>query len=74
MSNTDTHSSTSIQLRHVFACQGKQMHLNTGTRLLQKGSIDKCPDCGAPVYDATNTPVGMAFFAHARPDLGDLPS
>jgi hypothetical protein len=37
---------------------------------LQAGDITKCPQCGAEVYDATDTPVGQAYFAFSRPDLG----
>ncbi len=71
MTQQTSHMDTSKQFRHVYACQGSQMHMTTGTRLLQSGDPSKCPECGAAVYDATNTPVGKSYFAFARPDLGD---
>jgi uncharacterized paraquat-inducible protein A len=68
------HMDTSQQIRHVFACHGPKMHINPGFVLLRKGDISKCPDCGAEVYDATDTLVGQAYIAFARIDLGNRPS
>jgi hypothetical protein len=65
---------TSQQIKHVFACRGSSMHIHPGFVLLRKGDIDHCPDCGADVYDVTDTPIGKAYFAYTRPDLGEKPS
>ena len=65
---------TSQRINHVFACQGTPMHLTPGYKLLRAGDISKCPDCGQDVYDASETPVGQAYIAFARIDLGEKPS
>jgi hypothetical protein len=65
---------TSQKLNHVYACQGAQLHLTPGFKLLQAGDITHCPTCGAAVFDATDTPVGQAYIAFARIDKGERPS
>ena len=65
---------TSQQINHVFGCQGPTLHINPGFVLLRNGDIHKCPDCGADVYDASDTPVGRAYIAFGRIDLGEKPS
>ena len=67
------HMDTSRRINHVFACQGGSMHITPGFKLLASGNTNKCPQCGADVYDATDTPVGKAYIAFGRIDLGDLP-
>jgi hypothetical protein len=65
---------TSQKIMHVFACRNQEkQHYHPGLALLRAGDIEHCPTCGEEVYDATDTPAGMAYFAHARPDLGDRP-
>jgi hypothetical protein len=66
---------TSQQLRHVFGCLGSTMHVMPGFRLLRAGDITHCPvpECGAPIHDITDTPLGQAYMAFARPDLGERP-
>lgn len=61
---------TSQELRHVFACRGETMHITPGTELLKRGDANTCPQCGATLYDATDTPVGRSYFAFVRQDLG----
>lgn len=68
------HMDTSQKINHVYGCQGPTLHLNPGFVLLRKGDITKCPDCGADVFDASNTPVGLAYLEFARMDLGKRPS
>jgi hypothetical protein len=68
------HMDTSQQINHVFACRGPKMHVTPGFKLLQAGDIKHCPDCGADVYDATDTPIGQHYKAFARLDLGEKPS
>lgn len=65
---------TSQKLKHVFGCAGPTMHLMPGFRLLQSSYPGRCPECGAEVYDATNTPIGQAYLAFTRSDLGKDPS
>jgi hypothetical protein len=60
---------TSQRIFHVFGCTGPFMHLVPGFAVLQTNS-SHCPYCGADVQDVTNTPVGKAYFAQTRPDLG----
>lgn len=72
--NPTTNMDTSTKFKHVFGCQGKTLHLTPGYLLLRSADPRKCPDCGADVFDATDTPVGAAYIAFARIDLGDLPS
>lgn len=61
--------STSQRLLHVFICEGTHSHVHPGLALLTIGK-PKCPTCGAEVKDITDTPLGQAYFAFARPDLG----
>jgi predicted RNA-binding Zn-ribbon protein involved in translation (DUF1610 family) len=61
--------STSQQIKHIFMCSGQKVHVFPGTELLRVGKFE-CPDCGAPVHDITDTALGKAYFAFARPDLG----
>lgn len=64
---------TSQQLRHVFLCSGSPAHITPGITLLRSGNLDKCPQCGAPVHDCTNSFLGQSYLAFARLDLGDRP-
>lgn len=57
---------TSQQINHVFGCLGKKLHLTPGFMLLRKGDVTKCPDCGAEVYDATDTPIGAEYLRQAK--------
>ena len=68
------HMDTSQKINHVFGCQGTTLHITPGFKLLASGDASKCPQCGAETFDATNTPVGQAYIAFGRIDLGDLPS
>lgn len=61
---------TNHRINHVYGCRGTTLHLTPGFKLLQSGQIKKCPQCGAELYDATNTPVGQYYIAFARADLG----
>jgi len=61
---------TSQRIFHVFACSGKELHVTSGFALLASGKGSVCPKCGAAVEDITHTPLGKAYFAFARPDLG----
>ena len=61
---------TSQRIYHIFGCDGSFMHLTPGQSLLQTGNATRCPYCGATVRDMTDTPIGQAYFAQARPDLG----
>jgi len=67
------HTDTSQQIRHVFGCKGQPFHLTPGFKLLRSSDPSKCPECGAEVYDATNTIVGQYYLAFARFDLGKRP-
>jgi hypothetical protein len=51
------------------------MHVTPGVKLLRAGDITHCPvpECGAPIHDITDTPLGQAYMAFARPDLGERP-
>lgn len=60
---------TSKRILHVFACTGTTVHVFPGTEIAKVGKME-CPTCGKPVADATDTPLGQAYFAFARPDLG----
>jgi len=60
---------TSKRILHVFACTGLPSHVHPGFALLITGKL-VCPTCGASVADITHTPLGQAYFAFARPDLG----
>lgn len=60
---------TSQNIRHVFGCKGTPLHVTLGKQLLQTNSL-RCPYCGAEVSDITKSPLGQAYFAFARPDLG----
>lgn len=60
---------TSQKYLHVFACNGTPQHVYPGKELLKAGKAE-CPECGKPVTDITNTPLGRSYFAFARPDLG----
>jgi hypothetical protein len=59
---------TSQRIRHVFACTGETVHVHPGFAILLTGQ-KVCPTCGMPVYDITETPLGLAYYAFARPDL-----
>jgi hypothetical protein len=61
---------TSKKIYHVFLCSGQPSHVSNGFRLLATQQGLTCPDCGMPVKDVTETPVGKFFFAVSRPDLG----
>jgi len=61
---------TSQRIMHVYICAGLTPHVHTGIAIARHGKFE-CPTCKAEIRDATNTPVGQAFFAHTRPDLGD---
>jgi hypothetical protein len=63
------HMDTSKQLKHVFGCQGKTFHLTAGYLLLRSRNPTKCPQCGADVYDASDTPIGQLYIAFTRIDL-----
>jgi hypothetical protein len=65
---------TSQRINHVFGCQGTTLHITPGFKLLQSGDLTRCPECGADVFDATNTPVGQAYIAFGRIDLGEKPA
>ena len=69
----DQHLNTSQQIKHVFGCSGATMHVTPGFQLLRAGDITRCPQCGSPVTDCTNTLLGQSYLALARFDLGDLP-
>lgn len=60
---------TSKRLLHVFACTGPTTHVHPGFAILVTGKLT-CPTCGAEVTDITETPLGKAYFAFGRPDLG----
>jgi hypothetical protein len=60
---------TSQRIQHVFGCTGEEVHVHPGFAILQTQDGKTCPTCGAPVNDITKTPLGMAYFAHSRPDL-----
>jgi len=64
------HLNTSQQVRHAYGCSGPVLHVTPGISLLRAGDITKCPQCGASVADITDTPLGQAYLAFARPDLG----
>lgn len=59
---------TSQRIQHVYGCTGETMHVHPGQALLLTSRLT-CPTCGAEVTDITNTPLGQAYFAFARPDL-----
>lgn len=73
-STTQPHMNTSQKISHVYACLGAVYHVTPGFQLLRSGDIKHCPTCGAQVFDATDTPVGQAYIAFARIDLGEKPS
>lgn len=56
---------TSQRINHVFGCQGPTMHITPGFKLLRSGDPSRCPDCGASVFDATDTPVGKEYLKQA---------
>ena len=61
---------TSKRILHVFACGGVPAHVHPGLVLIMAVNGYVCPTCGGPVADITDTPLGEAYFAFARPDLG----
>ena len=61
---------TSQKIFHVFGCVGNELHVTSGFALLASGKGSVCPKCGAEVTDITHTPLGQAYFAFGRPDLG----
>jgi len=65
LSDTQPKMDTSQQINHVFLCSGTPAHVSPGLSLLRAGDITKCPQCGAPVQDCTNTLIGKSFLAFA---------
>jgi hypothetical protein len=65
---------TSKQIKHVFGCLGPTLHLTPGFKLLRAADPTKCPECGADVYDATDTTLGQLYLRDAGFTRGDLPS
>jgi len=70
MKNKNPLLSTSQRIMHVYICNGTTQHVHTGIAITRHGKFE-CPTCKAEIRDATNDPIGKAFFAMARPDLGD---
>lgn len=70
--NHPNHMNTSQRIYHVFGCNGSQFHITPGFALLRTPNANVCPQCGASVEDITSTPVGRAYFAFTRPDLGGV--
>jgi hypothetical protein len=64
---------TSKKIFHVFSCENNPTHIHPGFEIAKVGKM-QCPDCGKPVVDVTNTPLGKSYFAFARPDLGNKQS
>ena len=60
---------TSQNINHIYGCNGPTMHLTYGIYLLRTNS-NRCQECGYEVSDVTDTPVGQAYKAFARLDLG----
>lgn len=58
----------------VFGCAGQTFHVISGVALLKANKGYRCPYCNAEVRDITDTIVGRAYFAIARPDLPYPPS
>lgn len=54
---------------NVFGCSGPRMHVHFAKSLHKSPAGYSCPQCGAPVNDITEAPVGQAYFAFGRPDL-----
>lgn len=71
--NTQPHMDTSQKINHVYRCVAPNFHLTPGFKLLKAGDITHCPECGAEVYDATDTPMGEYYIAFARIDKGEKP-
>jgi hypothetical protein len=61
---------TAQRIYSVFVCQGNPAHVAPGFALRAADGKCVCPTCGADVTDITETPLGQAYFAFARPDLG----
>jgi hypothetical protein len=61
---------TSKRIFHVFSCEGRPSHISSGFALLVSGNGLSCPTCHKGVKDITDTPLGKAYFAFGRPDLG----
>jgi len=61
---------TAKRIYSVFACQGNPVHVAPGFALRAEGGKCVCPTCGASVTEITETPLGKAYFAFVRPDLG----
>lgn len=72
--STPNHMDTSQRINHVYGCGGPTMHIMPGVTLLKAGNTSKCPECGAPVQDVTDTLLGQSYIAFARLDLGKRPS
>ena len=65
---TDT-LTTNTRIMTVWICDGEQAHLTTGLTLLRAGGGYVCPQCGKPVTDCTDAPIGREYFGWLRPDL-----
>ena len=61
---------TSQRIQHVYICNGTPQHVHTGIAITRHGKFE-CPTCKAEIRDATDDPIGKAFFAFTRTDLGD---
>lgn len=61
---------TAKRIFSVFACDGNPMHVHSGLAVLVSGNQFTCPTCNATMKDITKTPIGKAYFAFHRPDLG----
>jgi transcription initiation factor IIE alpha subunit len=60
---------TAQRIYSVFGCKGPNMHVTSGFALRATDNKCVCPACGADVTEITDTPLGQAYFAFARPDL-----
>ena len=56
---------TTQQVNTVFGCQGEVFHLTPAFKLLRSADPRKCPESGADVYDASDTPVGARYLRDA---------
>jgi hypothetical protein len=59
---TPSNMDTSKQIKTVFGCQGKVFHLTPSFILLRSANPTRCPECGAEVFDASDTPVGQQYL------------
>lgn len=59
-----------LHINHVFFCKHcNQCYLSR--TLLKKDNKRVCPACESDVDVITHTPLGRAYFAFVRPDLGN---